>query len=291
MSSETTPTPAPGGRKKWADEPFKLLSTPRAGLDVRLIQRFNSKDLAASSILTQLKGKPESGALKNATEMALIHNVLLRGLNSIYNQATALTSQSSLGKDISDFLTYCTCWSLTLRSHHGTEETVYFPLLESMLTPSNKGVAARNHSEHERFLSGLGKFDLFVQGVQRGERAYDGIVLRELVDRFAGELVAHLKSEVEVLVGLEGDGGIDWDLLGKTMAGESKRIADRTQEVPFLIVNADVTYEGGIHGARFPPFPWFVGQIFRWWYIPQLKGAWRFASCDDYGMPKELPFA
>lgn len=64
----------------------------------------------------------------------------------------------------------------------------------------------------------------------------------------------------------------------------------KVKEVPFIITNSDVTYEDGIHGPRFPPFPWLVGQIFRWVYIPQLKGAWRFSSCDDYGVPKELPF-
>lgn len=65
----------------------------------------------------------------------------------------------------------------------------------------------------------------------------------------------------------------------------------QVREVPFLIVNSDVTYEDGIHGARFPPFPWAVHQIFRWVYIPQLKAAWIFASCDDWGMPKELAYA
>lgn len=57
------------------------------------------------------------------------------------------------------------------------------------------------------------------------------------------------------------------------------------------MTNSDVTYESGIHGDRFPPFPWLVGQLFRWWYVPRLRGAWRFSSCDDYGMPKQLPFA
>jgi len=191
----------------------------------------------------------------------------------------------------------------------------------------NKGVAEKNHEEHERFLEGLGRFDEWIGEAQKGEREYDGGELRRLIERFARELEEHLRSEVEVLLGLERDEGVDWEVLGKTMARESKRVADRVglsmfsnasffclislsvcfimtlrniwlnltmiqaREVPFLIVNADVTYEGGIHGPRFPPFPWFVGQIFRWWYVPQLKGAWRFASCDDYGMPKELPFA
>ncbi|KAF8855848.1 hypothetical protein BDZ45DRAFT_486798 [Acephala macrosclerotiorum] len=248
--------------KKWADGPFKLLSTPRITLN----------------------GKPESGASKNASEMALIHNILLRGLNCIYIQAPNL----QFSEDISDFMTFCDAWSCTLHSHHLTEETVYFPLLDSQC--KEKGVASKNHDEHETFLPALAKFDKFVEGAKDGSN-YDKEVFMGILNDLGPKLEAHLRSEIGLLLNLEKDQGIDWDLLGKTMAAHSKKVADRNREVPFLITNADVTYEDGIHGARFPPFPWFVHQIFRWVYIPILKDAWKFSSCDDYGMPKELPFA
>jgi len=133
--------------------------------------------------------------------------------------------------------------------------------------------------------------DKFVEEVTEKPEAYDGNRLRHLIEAFSGALEKHLHHEVKVLVDLEQDEKIDWDLMGKTMAAESKKTADRTLEVPFMITNSDVTYEDGIHGPRFPPFPWFVGQIFRWMYIPVHKGAWRFSCCDDYGQPKELEFA
>ncbi|KAE8445570.1 hypothetical protein EG329_013334 [Mollisiaceae sp. DMI_Dod_QoI] len=248
--------------KKWADGPFKLLSTPRVALN----------------------GKPESGASKNASEMALIHNIILRGLNCVYLQARNVQSI----QDIQDFMTFCDAWSCTLHSHHKTEETVYFPLLDQQCR--EKGVASKNHDEHETFLPGLVAFDKFVTGVKEGG-SYDKGIFIEILDDLGPKLEAHLISEIGLLESLEKDDGIDWDLLGKTMAQHSKKVADRVREVPFLITNSDITYESGIHGARFPPFPWFVSQIFRWVYIPQLKGAWRFASCDDYGVPKELAFA
>jgi len=249
--------------RKWADGPYKLLPTPRSAL----------------------KGQPESGASRNASEMALIHNILLRGLNCIYLQATNVKKP----EDISDFMAFCDAWSCTLHSHHNTEETVYFPLLEEQ--SQEKGVMARNHAEHETFLPGLLTFDEYISDVKADAKSYDGSRIIGLVEDFGPALEAHLQNEIGLLEGLEKDDQIDWDLLGKTMAKHSKKVADRVREVPFLITNSDVTYESGIHGARFPPFPWFVSQIFRWVYIPQLKGAWKFASCDDYGMPKELPFA
>ncbi|TVY45316.1 hypothetical protein LSUB1_G000957, partial [Lachnellula subtilissima] len=249
--------------KKWAtDGPFKLLSTPRAAL----------------------KGAPESKASKNASEMALVHNVLLRGLNSIYLQAPNVKDPM----DIMDFMVFSDCWSRVLHAHHLTEETVYFPLLEQQ--SSQKGVMETNHNEHEAFLPALVAFDNFVSAAADDFVLYDPAQFTKLIDDMGAPLEKHLRHEVKVLVDLEKDEAIDWDLMGKTMAAESKKTADRIREVPFMITNSDVTYEGGIHGERFPPFPWFVGQIFRWIYVPRLCAAWKFSCCDDYGLPKDLPF-
>ncbi|CAD6443238.1 b1b05159-2bf5-4807-bf1c-276728322fec [Sclerotinia trifoliorum] len=249
--------------KKWADGPFKLLSTPRASLE----------------------GKPELAASRNASEMALVHNILLRGLNSIYLQAANVKETS----DISDFMKFCDAWSSNLHSHHAAEETVYFKMLDEQ--SSRDGVFIANHTEHEKFLPGLFAFDLYVSGVKDNAKPYDGLKLTELIDVFGTDLENHLHHEIAVLEDLEKDASINWEKCGKAMAQYSKKHADKVRDVPFLITNSDVTYESGIHGPRFPPFPWFVGLIFRWIYIPKLKGAWRFSSCDDYGIPKELPFA
>lgn len=188
---------------------------------------------------------------------------------------------------------FCASFSIVLRSHHATEENVYFPLLESMVSTSNKGVSLQNHNEHETFLPGLAAFDAFAEKFKDGECeegkvAFDGQELRGIIDDFGPKLETHLHHEVKLLESLAEDASIDWSTLGKAMAAESKRTADRVREVPFMITNSDITYEGGIHGPRFPPFPWAVQQIFRWVYIPQQKEAWRFASCDDYGVPRGL---
>lgn len=61
-------------------------------------------------------------------------------------------------------------------------------------------------------------------------------------------------------------------------------------EVPFIMTNIDVTFEGGLHSDRWPPFPWFAGLLFRWLFVPKNKNAWRFSTCDPKGNPRELLF-
>jgi len=263
-------------KKPWADGPFKLVTTPRS----------------------KLNGKPETPLSKNVSEMCLIHNVILRGLNSIYHQCTSplISSDPRLPTSqyypslLVSFLHYCKAFSVTLHSHHDTEEDVYFPLLEKM--SKRKGVEKQNHDEHQTFTALLGQYDEYVNEVLEERILWDGgVTMRALIDKLGPKAEAHLHNEIDLMLSLEGDEGIDWVLMGKTMAAQSKKVADRIYEVPFLVTNGDLTYEGGIHGIRFPPFPWAVHQLFRWWYMPKLEGTWQFASCDSYSQPQELPYA
>lgn len=208
--------------KKWADGPYKLLPTPRSALNVKF-----SKSLQRTAADNLFQGQPESGASRNASEMALIHNILLRGLNCITLQAPNVKKP----EDIADFMAFCDAWSCTLRSHHNTEETVYFPLLEEQC--QEKGVMARNHAEHETFLPGLLAFDEYISNFKADVKSYDGNRVVRLVEDLGPALEAHLRNEIVVLEGLAKDEQIDWDLLGKTMAKHSKKVADRAR-IPFI---------------------------------------------------------
>ena len=57
-----------------------------------------------------------------------------------------------------------------------------------------------------------------------------------------------------------------------------------------FMTNYDVDFENGIHND-YVPFPWYVGTMFRWFYIPKHKDVWRFSACDSYGKRQELLFA
>lgn len=57
--------------------------------------------------------------------MALVHNVIIRGYNSIYQQAPRIHQH-----DVRDFIGYCLAWNDMVLNHHHSEETILFPLLE-----------------------------------------------------------------------------------------------------------------------------------------------------------------
>lgn len=61
-------------------------------------------------------------------------------------------------------------------------------------------------------------------------------------------------------------------------------------EIPAVMTNFDVPFENPWHVQAGPAIPWYVAMIFRWFYVPKHKAAWRFSSCDSYGRPKELEF-
>lgn len=93
----------------WADGPCPLIHTP-----------------------TYLTQKTDIWT-KGATHMALLHNAILRGLNSIYLQAPHVRPA-----DYADFVGYSLAWHRLVKSHHDDEEAELFPRVEGLL--NEKGV-------------------------------------------------------------------------------------------------------------------------------------------------------
>jgi hemerythrin-like domain-containing protein len=60
----------------------------------------------------------------DASHMAVVHNVILRGYNSIYKQAQHIRPH-----DVCDFLGYSKAWIDMVLGHHHSEEAVLFPML------------------------------------------------------------------------------------------------------------------------------------------------------------------
>ena len=132
-----------------------------------------------------------------ATQMALAHNGILRGLNSIYLQATHIPREDL--DAIRDFLTYCQCWCESMHHHHDAEETVFFPSIE--LISDVKGIMERNVEQHRAFTPG---FDLFQEYSRTClPEDYDGRKIRSLIEVFAEPLTHHLYDEIETLRGLD----------------------------------------------------------------------------------------
>ena len=75
--------------------------------------------------------------------MALVHNVMIHGYNSIYLQAPRIIS-----KDVPDFVQYCLSWYEVVRGHHHSEEQLLFPLIEE--GTGVKGIMDDDVKEHRK---------------------------------------------------------------------------------------------------------------------------------------------
>ena len=245
--------------------------------------------------------------------MCLVHNFLIRGLNTIYLQAPHVQPT-----DYKDFIAYSIIWcdvvdgqceQLTLEirlteifsDHHRSEEAVIFPQIEEAV--GQKGLMAGNIKEHRKsihglrvpssslieiFHPGLEAMKVYLEGLKDNETTFSGSHLCKLVDAFGPALSVHLASEIPTLVGLARFGKKIplrdiWEKEGeRNMKGLGK-----TTVLPFVFLNWDVTFEDGIWNG-WPPIPGFV----RWAFCNVLtlrhSGYWKFAACDGNEMPKAL---
>jgi hemerythrin-like domain-containing protein len=161
----------------------------------------------------------ESEAFKSANEMALVHNILIRSLNSIYLQAPNIKAK----KDIDDFVIYMYAWSDMIHAHHETEEKVLFPLLEQGL--EMPGFMEKNVEEHQAFANGLTTYDAYVGSLREGKEQYDGAKVLKLIDSFGEILTEHLKGEIETILSLEQyTEKLDWVAINKAV--QKKAVAD-----------------------------------------------------------------
>ncbi|KAK5115314.1 hypothetical protein LTR62_001514 [Meristemomyces frigidus] len=216
-----------------------------------------------------------------ATQMALAHNGILRGLNSIYLQCTNIPPKDLVS--IKDFLTYCQCWSESMHHHHDAEESTFFPTIEKVAgTP---GLMAQNVEQHAAFTPGFEAFHEYARTCNAKE--YDGQKMRGLVEAFAEPLRKHLHEEIETLRDLR-----EYD--SETVRQAYKQLekilmdTDSFRIAPLVFGTADRHYEGGIH--NFPPVPFFVPSVIYYVFGFRYRGAWRFNPCTMWRDRKELAF-
>jgi hypothetical protein len=125
--------------------------------------------------------------------MALAHNGVIRGLNSIYIQAPNLPDSSI--STVRDFLTYCQCWCESMHHHHDSEEQQFFPEIERIT--GIPGLMEGNVEQHRIFTPGFEAFDAYVKSCS--PKNYDGDKVKALIDAFATPLHRHLVDEIDTL--------------------------------------------------------------------------------------------
>lgn len=153
--------------------------------------------------------------------MALVHNIFIRGLNCIYLQAPNVKFE----KDIADFGTFIDAWTLSVHSHHDSEESFYFPSIEEYT--GVKGIMDANIEQHRAFGSGLTSFEEYIKNVKEGKEKYDGAKVQSLIDSFGKIFTQHLTDEIETLLGLEKyEDKIDWKVFNKKIQEHAVGDAD-----------------------------------------------------------------
>ncbi|KAH7040919.1 hemerythrin HHE cation binding domain-containing protein [Microdochium trichocladiopsis] len=218
-----------------------------------------------------------------ATEMACVHNFLIRGLNAIYLQAPHIRTPA----DQHAFLNFAHQWYRGLHVHHTGEEELFFPMLEART--GIKGIMDGNVAQHAQFERGVDELDAYVQRCLQNPSAYDGDKIVGMIDSFGAVLRQHLADEIPTLLALREH--------ADKLAGMYKEFSDEGAKhmqtlglfkgAACVIATHDVDYEGGLHRG-FPPAPavlvWLLRNV-AWWVH---RDWWRFAPCDRHGRMKDL---
>ena len=232
--------------------------------------------------------------------MVIVHNIIIRGLNSIYLQAPHVKPE-----DYTDFIGYCLCWSELLHTHHHGEETTMFPAIEKasgvvgimdvnvhqhgeLNPPSPPNQSMPEHCALEEFSPGLEEYKTYLLETKSNTATFSGSRLCEIIDSFAPILLTHLSEEIPTLLSLSKFG--DKIAIEEIAEKEGKAAvvsSAKTAGLAFFFLNCDATFEGG-KWAAFPPLPgpirWVFTHICTW----PNRAYCKFASCDYSGNPQDL---
>ena len=129
-------------------------------------------------------------------QMALIHNTILRALNSSYSQCLAVKAETS---DAEDFLLYNQCIFDMLHEHHANEEGFLFQEIEKLA--GVPGLMDHNVEQHRAFQAGVERFRDYVYNTTKED--YDGQKLQDLIDGFGSVVTKHLHDEIPSLLDMK----------------------------------------------------------------------------------------
>lgn len=159
----------------WADTPLPLIS--ETGTQHR-------PDIPANH-----------SAIRCARNMAVLHNLIFRAYNSSYNQCLGVRPATA---DARDFLVYNQVLYEHIKDHHGTEEDIFFPLLQEFT--GEKGVMDQNIREHHELEEALHKLRDFA--FDTGPDVYDGEQLKSILEILGPSLTNHFHGEISTLLDL-----------------------------------------------------------------------------------------
>ncbi|KAK7393861.1 hypothetical protein QQX98_013356, partial [Neonectria punicea] len=244
----------------YADHPFPLIATPDQ----------------------ETKDVPDMFS-RVACEMTLVHNMIIRGLNSIYLQAPLVSAA-----DAPSFLQYCRVWYALLYVHHTGEEKEFFPYVED--ATGKKGLMDNNLDQHRAFQVGVESFKAYIDGCVAGKQKFEGAKLTRIMDGFGEVLAKHLGDEIPTLLQLReyGMGKLgDMEKRFQLEGEKNMKMLGLVDGLPFCFCNHDVRFEGG-RWASWPPAPMIVHILARNVTYWAHRDWWKFAACDRHGHLRPL---
>ncbi|OCL02582.1 hypothetical protein AOQ84DRAFT_269042, partial [Glonium stellatum] len=160
-----------------ADGPSKLIETP----------------VHAQKPLGQSSNKDQF--VNAASLMALAHNMILQGLNSICRHASQV-----FPKDYRAFIGYAYCRYQVIQAHHDCEETVLFPIIKQQA--GGKGIMNENIEQHRAFKAGLEAYKLYLLFLSTAPQRFSRAHLDRIVDDLAPPLCEHPTRKTLYLLSL-----------------------------------------------------------------------------------------
>ena len=162
--------------------------------------------------------------------MAFTHNAIIRGINSIYNQASNLHGT----EDITDFLFFIKAWANWVGHHHNLEETLMFPGFEQVI--AKPGFLQANIDQHHAFEPGLKRLEAFANHTPTED--YKCEDLHGIIDDFASGLQEHLRDEIATLLAMRPyDSAALLKIYRRCEAVAAKQ--DKVEPSPFLDIVPD----------------------------------------------------
>ncbi|KAG9021024.1 hypothetical protein FS837_007672, partial [Tulasnella sp. UAMH 9824] len=168
--------------------------------------------------------------------MAILHNVILRGFNSMLYYSGEVTTGA---KKYTSFLNYCDAVC-----HHSNEETMLFPWLETKL---GEGAMGSNLEDHNKFRVPLATFEELLANLRSGKTAWNLETFRKSVYELVEALRPHLQEEIESLRPEKLRDYIPADEFKQKEKEDEevlKKKISMTTSMPLLYVNGD-----GVNGA------------------------------------------
>ncbi|KAF7374753.1 Hemerythrin domain-containing protein [Mycena sanguinolenta] len=211
-----------------------------------------------------------------AIDMAVAHNMFIRGINAIYAQAEGIRPEH-----VKPFTFFCVSFLGMLHHHHQIEETTLFPFYETKLGPHHMD---HNVEQHNAFMGGLDNLEAYLKGVQNGTETYNGRRIIELLDSFTDLLVEHLRDEIPTLESSKMRANFTEKDLKDLEAAVGSRVMKEVSLVTTLPLGL-ICHDKST-ATYFPPLPGAIMWIVKNGLFRLHSDAWAFGPCDVNGVVK-----